>query len=89
VFTLNLYLDFSSVVAVTRDAELNEISNTNKNNFGGVKVSWEATPDLSDSVRMTTTMECLKSFMQEQYPRFLMFLKIVIFDTLFNGCRDP
>jgi len=42
------------VVAVTRDAELNEISDTNKNNSGGVKVSWEATPDLSDSVRTTT-----------------------------------
>jgi hypothetical protein len=62
--TLNLYLDFSSAVIVTRDTEhflfrmLGRWRSVTlileKINIRSLKASWEATPDVSDSARTTT-----------------------------------
>jgi hypothetical protein len=61
---LNLYLDFSSVVIVTRDTEhflfrmlgrwRSPTLILENFNIRSLKASWEATPDVSDSARTTT-----------------------------------
>ena len=69
---LNLYLVFSSVLAVTHDTEhlfnarALKISKTDlgkKINIQSLEASWEATPDVSDSARTTTNKGNLKLFM--------------------------
>jgi len=77
-----MHLDFSSVVVVTCDTEhllTLKISNTNLKNYGGLEVSWEATPEESDSVRTTTN---------KGMPKMVHARTVIFFDTLFNGPCD-
>jgi hypothetical protein len=75
---LNLYLVFSSALAVTRDTEhflfnarALKISDTNlrKKKIQSLKASWEATPNVSNSARTTTNKGTSKT---EQYPQILI-----------------